>query len=211
MRIFPIIEMFIRKNNMQKKSMEKLSTFFFTQIVAPKHGLNLFLDMNWLLSCKRPPVSWITSLLECVQNPDDQYPVSPANLITFKDTPNPPSIYQFSEHDVLACGHKRGVDYSTYQSGSGLDGSVSIFKTWKKMPNHMITFWNVRLLKGKSEKNDWPMGLVVEVKVREDGLVRRVEVRLGSKEQRKKKGNTCDETESSKRVTDHSRGINALH
>ena len=29
--------------------------------------------------------------------------------------------------------------------------------------------------------------------------------------QRKKKGITCNETESSKRVTDHSRGINALH
>ena len=27
----------------------------------------------------------------------------------------------------------------------------------------------------------------------------------------KKKGITCNETESSKRVTDHSRGINALH
>ena len=37
------------------------------------------------------------------------------------------------------------------------------------------------LLTGKQKRNEWPMGVIVETKVSQDGLVRRVKVRLGAR------------------------------
>ena len=50
-----------------------------------------------------------------------------------------------------------------------------------RIPNHKISIGDVVLLKGRAKRNDWPLGRILELETSEDGLIRRVKVKLGSR------------------------------
>ena len=48
-----------------------------------------------------------TPLWEASYSPDEPFPLTPANLLTLRTSPNPPSIEEFSSADLLSYGQKR--------------------------------------------------------------------------------------------------------
>ena len=128
--------------------------------------------------------------LWCVSgSPDDPCPLSPANLLTLKDNPNPPSLDSFDELDLLQYGTRRWrrVLYLAEQFWSrwrqNYIAELQERKKWRAA-NSKIGVGDVVLLRGKAKRNDWPGGRIVEVTPSEDGVIRRVKVQMGSRDGR---------------------------
>ena len=122
-----------------------------------------------------------TPLWSVSNHPDDPSPLCPANLLTLKDHPNPPTIENFSEGDLYESGKRRWrrimwlslqfwVRWRRYYLLE-----LQERNRWRK-PNHNIKVGDVVLIKGKSKRNDWPIGRITSAEPSSDGLVRRVKV-----------------------------------
>ena len=128
-----------------------------------------------------------TPMWSVSSEPDDPCPISPANLITLKDVPNPPLLESFSEADLLQQGKKRWrravylAEQFWHRWKCHYLSQLHERKKWKT-PNRSVHVGDVVLLKGKTKRNEWPLARVTEVMVSTDGLVRRVKVKLGSRD-----------------------------
>ena len=120
-----------------------------------------------------------TPLWEVSNSADDPAPLSPAMLLTLKDSPNPPSLESFTEADILQYGKRRWrrimylADQFWVRWRRFYLSELQERKRWIK-PNRSVAVGDVVLLKGNSKRNQWPLARVAEVKVSPDGLVRRV-------------------------------------
>ena len=130
-----------------------------------------------------------TPLWETSNHPDDPAPLSPSNILTMRDSPNPPTMEKLTEADLLSYGKKRWkrVVYLCDQFWSRwrqlyLNRLQSRSK-WIK-PNEEVHVGDVVLVKGQSKRNEWPMGRIVAVKKSSDNLVRSVTVQLSTKKER---------------------------
>ena len=125
-----------------------------------------------------------TPLWEVSSHPDDPAPLSPASLITLRDSPNPPDIDQFSESDLLAYGKRRWrrVKYLSEQFWirwrRDYLQQLQLRHKWK-FHTPCATVGDIVLIRDKNTKrNKWPMARVAEVFPSDDGLVRRVRLLL---------------------------------
>ena len=127
-----------------------------------------------------------TPMYEVSVDPNDELPISPAQLLTSKGTPNPPSLDSFSEEDINAYGRRRwrrvqalSADFWNRWRSNHLQELQKRHKWHKVRPN--LSEGDVVLLKSKEvRRNLWPLAMVTSVKVSEDGLVRSATLRLPS-------------------------------
>ena len=166
------------------------------KIGAIKAVLNSTLKLTGKRNLSRDELGTLLQEATCVVNntplwsvsssPDDPCPLSPANLITLKDVPNPPSLDEFSKDDMLEYGRRRWRRIAYLSEQFWLRWKQNYLqnlqerKRWKA-PNHNINLGDIVLLRGKTKRNEWPMGRIIEANPSTDGLVRRVKVRIGSK------------------------------
>ena len=125
-----------------------------------------------------------TPLTDISDDANDPAPITPASLLLLRGDSNPPDLEQFSERDLGQYGrlrHKR-VQYLAEQ----------FWVRWRKefiTTLHRRHKWKTRkscvgvndvvLVKNKSAKrNEWLLGRVIDCKKSDDGLVRRVTLRL---------------------------------
>ena len=129
-----------------------------------------------------------TPMWEISNDPNEPYPLTPANLITLKDSPNPPPLESYSKADIIAYGPRRcrRVQFISDQ----------FWHRWKHEYIHhlqprkkwitekrSVKVGDVVLLKDRTiKRNCWPMAIVSEVKVSSDGLVRSVCLRVSSRD-----------------------------
>ena len=107
--------------------------------------------------------------------------------MTLKDDPNPPPLEEFTERDILQYGKRRWrrVQYLADQFWvkwrSQYLQTLSQRRKWKK-PKRNIQQGDVVLLRIKnSPRNKWPTGVVSEVKLSSDEMVRSVKLKIGDK------------------------------
>ena len=128
-----------------------------------------------------------TPLWSVSNHPDDPAPLCPANLLTLKDHPNPPPLENFSEEDLYQGGKRRWRRVLYLSDQFWLRWKTHYLldlqerNRWRK-PNNNIQEGDVVLLKGKSKRNEWPLGRITTAEPSDDGLVRRVKVKMFSKE-----------------------------
>ena len=128
-----------------------------------------------------------TPLWSVSNHPDDPAPLCPANLLTLKDHPNPPPIESFSKEDLFQGGKRRWrrVLYLGQQFWVRWKKHYLLElqerNRWRK-PNKNIKVGDLVLIKGKSKRNQWPLGRIKSTQLSKDGLVRRVLIHTVSKE-----------------------------
>ena len=125
-----------------------------------------------------------TPLWEVSNSPDDPCPLSPARLLTLKDDPHPPPIDTFSPTDLLQYGKRRWrrvmylADQFWIRWRRFYASELQERRKWTT-PNRNISVGDIVLLKGNAKRNQWPLGRITETLPGDDGLVRRVKIRLG--------------------------------
>ena len=123
-----------------------------------------------------------TPLWEVSDDPNDPQPLTPAMLLTLRDSPHPPPPEEFSEDDLLAYGKARWrrVQYLAGQfwvrwRRDYLQLLQERSKWTKKRDN--IKPGDIVLLRDKNtQRNNWPIGRVSKVKLSKDGMVRSLDV-----------------------------------
>lgn len=119
-----------------------------------------------------------TPMYEVSGDPNEPMPLTPANLLTFKDNPNPPPLENFDAKDLLAYGSRRWrrVQYLAEQFWSRWRREyihqLQERSKWVKprpnlKPNDIVLIRNREV-----KRNQWPLARVFSVKHSKDGLVR---------------------------------------
>ena len=125
-----------------------------------------------------------TPLWPCSEDPNDPHPLSPANLMTLKETPNPPSMESFTEEDILAYGPRRYKRVQALAEHFWQRWSKEYLSTlntrhkWKKI-HPCICQGDLVLIRNKNApRNSWNTGRVSSVNKGRDGLVRSVSLTI---------------------------------
>ena len=125
-----------------------------------------------------------TPLCEVSDDPNDPMPLTPAALLTLRESPNPPTLENFDSKDILAYGIRRWrrTQYLAQEFWvrwrKDVIGNLHRRHKWKTR-KPCVTVNDVVLVKDKTcKRNDWPMGRVHTVKRGNDGLVRTVTLEL---------------------------------
>ena len=126
-----------------------------------------------------------TPLWAVSESPDDPAPLSPATLITLKESPVDINVESFTERDLLAYGTKRwrrvqsvAEEFWSRWNAHYLQ-ELQQRKKWTTTRRSLMIGDIVLVREKNAPRNSWPLGRVEEVKPSADGLVRSVFVRLG--------------------------------
>ena len=124
-----------------------------------------------------------TPMTEVSNYPDDPMPITPAMLLTLKDSVEHSKIDEYDEKDLLSYGTKRWrrVQFLAQEFWRrwNSDYILNLNRRHKwKVRNSCIAVGDVVLVKGKSKRNCWPIGRVSHVRKSSDDLVRSVSVVL---------------------------------
>ena len=134
--------------------------------------------------CEAASVVNNTPLYSSSRSPDDPLAISPAHLMTMKDSPTPAPLSTFSEGDLDSYGKQRWKRvqlisdefwrrWRTYY----LDTLRSRSKWTKERPN--LKQGDVVIVRNKQlPRNDWPLGIIEAANPSSDGVVRACEVRM---------------------------------
>ena len=121
-----------------------------------------------------------TPLWPCSDDPNDPQPLSPAMLLTLKETPNPPPLESFSEEDIMAYGPRRyrrvqALSQHFWQRWeSEYLSTLQARHKWKRT-RPCIAAGDLVLVRSKnSPRNTWCTGRVSSVRRGHDDLVRTV-------------------------------------
>ena len=123
-----------------------------------------------------------TPLSDMPSDPSEPFPVCPALLLNHRESPTNSST-QFSEADMLSYGKKRWrrVEFLSDQFFDGWKNEYiqQQSKRYKwQHPSRNFNVGDVVLIKEPTARNHWPLAVVSEVFPSEDGLVRKVKLRL---------------------------------
>ena len=125
-----------------------------------------------------------TPLWPSSDDPNDPSPLSPAMLMTLKETPNPPSIETFSEDDLLAYGRLRYrrvqalAEHFWQRWQREYLTTLNARHKWKRI-RPCITEGDLVLVRTKnSPRNTWNTGRVSSVRRSQDGLARSVSLTI---------------------------------
>ena len=132
------------------------------------------------LICESCAIVNNTPLYEVSIDPNDPFPITPASLMTLRESPNPPSLDNFTQADMLSYGLKRWrrVQYLSDQFWTRWRSHVVLElhkrHKWKTSKN-CISIDDIVLVKDKNcKRNQWPLARVKDVKRSSDNLVRSV-------------------------------------
>ena len=123
------------------------------------------------------PMSFISAL------PDDPLPVSPAALLTLKESSVSCENYELTDSDLASYGKRRWrrVQYLAEQFWLRWKRdylkSLQIRKKWQ-YPKRNIKVGDVVLVDNQSPRNQWPLGIISEVFPNKDGLVRSASITM---------------------------------
>ena len=117
---------------------------------------------------------------------DEPMPLTAANLMTLKDSPNPPPIETFTEADLNAYGKMRwrrvqhlSNEFWHRWRRDVLSEMISRAKWTKDRVNLSVN--DVVTVKAKNLPwNDWKIGVVADVIISDDGVVRACKVRTAT-------------------------------
>ena len=141
-------------------------------------------DEMHTLFCEAASIINNTPLYSTPPNPNEPMAISPASLLTLKDTPQPPPLTSFSESDLNSYGLQRwrrvqllSEQFWIRWRKHYLDTLQSRSKWTKRQPN--VKVGDVVILKNKqAPRNDWEIGIINAVNTSDvDGAVRSCEVR----------------------------------
>ena len=125
-----------------------------------------------------------TPLWPCSDDPNDPRPLSPAMLMTLKETPNPPSVETFTEEDILAYGPRRYrrvqalSEHFWHRWSKEYLVTLNARHKWRKV-HPCVSVGDLVLVKTKNvPRNSWQTGRVSAVHEGLDGLVRSVSLIL---------------------------------
>ena len=119
-----------------------------------------------------------TPLYEICDDPNEHLPLTPANLITLKSAPNPPSLDTFDNKDIFAYGRRRWRRVQALADtfwSRWMTEYIQQLQSRQKwcMERCNLQVDDVVLMKMKhTRRNEWPIARIKEVKVSSDGLVR---------------------------------------
>ena len=124
-----------------------------------------------------------TPMAEISSSPDDPLPITPAALLTLKESADHPSLDEYSSEDLLAYGTKRWrrVQFLAQEFWSRWQrdyvSELSRRHKWK-LRKDCISVGDVVLIREKSKRSCWPLAKVIKVKRSSDELVRSVSLIL---------------------------------
>ena len=127
-----------------------------------------------------------TPLCPILNDPNEPFPITPAMLLTLKDSPNPAQPETFNETDLMAYGQRRWRRIQHISS--------EFFRRWRSEYIHNLTERNkwlhrkraiavgdIVLMKDAAVKrNQWPIGRVTIVHRSKDDHIRSVTLQLSS-------------------------------
>ena len=125
-----------------------------------------------------------TPLCEVSADPSDPMPITPAALLTQRESPNPPPLETFNPSDMTSFGAKRWRRTQYLATEFWIrwrrDYILEQQRRHKwKLRQPCIGVGDVVLVKNKAAKrNEWSMGRVFYVKPSKDGLIRTVTLTL---------------------------------
>ena len=122
-------------------------------------------------------------------NDPESDPITPNHLLTMKPKILPPPPGCFVREDMYARKRWRRVQYLSEQFWSRWRREYILNLQQRQKwhtPRRNITVGDVVLLKDDSPRMQWPLGIVISVTQDDDGLVRRVWVRVASRDLDKK-------------------------
>ena len=117
-----------------------------------------------------------TPMADVPSDPNEPFPPSPSMLLTLREFQDE-NLPEFDDSDVLQYGRKRWRRVQALAQGFWSqwcrDYASQLQKRSKWTKRHRnLEPGDVVLLRDSSPRNVWPMGLVKEVKMSDDGLVR---------------------------------------
>ncbi|KAA0200321.1 hypothetical protein HAZT_HAZT010870 [Hyalella azteca] len=127
-----------------------------------------------------------TPLSDISEDPNDPVPLSPAMLLTLKSCPNPATLEEYTERDILAYGKRRWrrIQYLAEQFWirwrKEYIQSLQPRRKWLHQKPSLNTRDVVLLRNVTTRRNHWPIGRVMETKRSPDGRVRTATIRVGT-------------------------------
>ena len=155
----------------------------FDAALADSGNPSLSRDEFHTLMCEAVAIVNNTPLGEISADPNEPFPVCPANLLTLREKPNVAPPFDFSQSDLLNYGRRRWrrvqLLAEVFWRAWRRDYLFSLDERakWLKVKRDLVV-GDVVLLKDESPRHEWPMGIVVNVKPGLDSHSRQVTVRL---------------------------------
>ena len=119
-----------------------------------------------------------TPMYTISSDPNDDLPLTPAQLITLKDAPDPPPLEHFSDADLLAYGSRRWRRVQSLSDSFWRRWRTEYLQTlqrrqkWSQLRPDLQK-GDIVLMKTKgSKRNHWPLARVHSVKISSDGHIR---------------------------------------
>lgn len=119
-----------------------------------------------------------TPLVPVSVHGNDPIPVSPANLLTLRDCPNPPPVDTFTQEDINAYGQKRWrriqliADNFWKRFRRQYLTTLQARKKWLKSNPSFVIDDVVLIAEKDAPRNSWPMGRVIATEKSHDGIAR---------------------------------------
>ena len=127
-----------------------------------------------------------TPLSDISEDPNDPVPLSPAMLLTLKSCPNPATLEDYTERDILAYGKRRWrrIQYLAEQFWirwrKEYIQNLQPRRKWLHQKPSLKTGDVVLVRNLAMKRNHWPIGRVMETKCSADGRVRTATIRVGT-------------------------------
>ena len=139
------------------------------------------------LICETANIVNQTPLAEVSSDVNDPFPVSPASLLTLRDSTTTSTFPALGQGDLLAYGKLRWkrvqalADLFWDRWRADYLYSLDARRKWKK-PQRNVSVGDVVLLRDTAPRCTWPMGVVLAIEPSPDLLVRAASIRLRSPE-----------------------------
>ena len=123
-----------------------------------------------------------TPLGEASADPNDPFPVSPSSLLNLRETQRCALPQDFTSDDLSQYGARRWRRVQFLAEEFWIRWkrdylrAINLRRKWKRVRSN-VKVGDVVLLRDKTPRSEWPLGVVTEACVGQDGLVRTVKVK----------------------------------
>jgi hypothetical protein len=120
-----------------------------------------------------------------LEDPLSDPPITPNHLLTMKSSIPPTPLGDFVPQNLFARKSWRRVQYLLEQFWCKWRReyllSLQNRKKWKKIERNVAEIGDVVLLHEEAPRMKWPMGVVTAVHLSQDGLVRRIQIKVANR------------------------------
>ena len=135
---------------------------------------------------------------QCLNDPKSLEPLTPNHLLTMKNKTLLPPPGKFVNEEVYARKRWRWVQFLAEQFLSRWRNEYLINLSSRQkwfMPKRNLNIGDVVIVQDEVPRNEWPLGMVVETSMNQEGLVPAVKVKLGSRNPQKGSDSKCSVVE----------------